>query len=698
MKKSVLIIFLASSLISCSLLSTKKLTYPSGIIFPIENAEEITYKGEIIDQVSRDGDNVYFSTRKGFVYCIDSKKALILDKSSKVSPFFIPNVKGFVRLVSFQNPAIIWIYESPEPLQSPVYLGRENIYVFDRENTLFCLDRKGSPRWEIKIEEDITSDILEFQDKVYFGTEKGSFYAINVANGEKCWVSQAAEAIRSNPVAAENVIMFGSDDQHLYFMNKEGLLIEKIKFGDKIQTSLETDGNSLYFGTDDHYFYCMDVKKRRMKWKAKVGGKVVVPPVTDRGRIYFLCWNSVLYCLDKSSGTIVWWKAVPSRSFYHLELIESRIVVSSLSSYLVCFEVTKGEQVGFFDATQEIKSNPEWIPPFLLINLYNQQFDQGSLVIMKKLVQAIMTPSLASPRKTNEEIVFNVSSTGFFMPQYEFHLTHFVKIGFNFNSFIYMRMSEDKEIVQEKSEKNTWNWFPEREGIYKIGILVEDEKEKAEAETSFLIERVEPQASLTSSKESPQKPKEEIEFVSSSQGFTLPQYQFSLSRMVKVRFGFNLFVFLEEKREVVQEKSDNNVWTWIPEEEGIYVIRILIEDETEEDEAEITFLIEREKTQVILSSSKEPAQKTNEEIVFTASAQGFSIPKYEFFLGRLDKVCFGFNFFIFIEREEAQVVQEGSEQNTWAWQPEEEGIYRIKVITTEGEKTAETEMLFLIEK
>ncbi|MCK4430328.1 MAG: hypothetical protein KAW19_03405, partial [Candidatus Aminicenantes bacterium] len=78
-----------------------------------------------------------------------------------------------------------------------------------------------------------------------------------------------------------------------------------------------------------------------------------------------------------------------------------------------------------------------------------------------------------SPQEISKEIVFNASATGFYLPRYEF----------------YIKKGKEKEIVKEKSEQNSWAWFPEKEGTYIVGIVVVDEKEKAEAEISFVVEK-----------------------------------------------------------------------------------------------------------------------------------------------------------------------------------------------------------------
>jgi len=437
----------------CTFFSSKTPPYPEGIVFPLVKDEEIPYKGEIINSIERDNANLYFSTTRKFVYCMDGVERDIL-----------------------------WEFEAPELLASPPYLGSENIYVYDENHALYCLDRKGKPVWlhrkpeliwKKDVKEKITSGVTEFQNRIFFGTEAGDFFALKTDDGEELWHFRAGGAIRSTPVLFGDNIIFGCDDHSLYFLSLGGELKDKIEVGEKIQSIPLVERKHLYFGADDHYFYCFDLKSRKRKWRVKTGGRIFTAPIADKNRVFMLCWNNVLYCFDKKTGTAIWWKSIPSRSYYNLEISGDKIVVTSLSSILVAFDMETGESVGSYDAGQEIKSNPVWFDPYVLINLYDKREEEGKLLFLKKEVNVILKPSRKSPQKLEGEIVFNVSTVGFFNPEYEFYL---IKRG-------------KKTVVQEKSEMDSWGWFPENMGKYTIGVEVTDEKESKEIEIPFIIEK-----------------------------------------------------------------------------------------------------------------------------------------------------------------------------------------------------------------
>ncbi len=453
----VFILLLILSLSSCSLFKVKTPPYPDGITFPMEKIWENSFESGPIEVIHREKNNLYFSTREGKVICfnIEAKKAA-------------------------------WVFQVKGKIESPLYRGQDNFYVHNENGLLYCLSLQGKLIWKTKIGDKITSGIYESGSRVYIGTEKGKLIAFN-EKGEKLWFFKSGGEIKSIPIVAASKVIFGCDDGKVYFINTDGILISTCETEGKVRGSFLVDNNLLYFGSYDHYFYCFDIKKHKVKWRIKTGGIINSFPVFWGKRIYFLSYNNVLYCLNKKNGTIIWWAPVPARSFFRLEFADDKIVVSSMSDNLMCFDAKTGEHKGSYNALWEAGSNPLWVDPNLIISVYDENEETAKLLFMQKEVKVSLSASKTSPQNVNEEIVFTADVTGFYLPQYEFYSRRFIKINFSFFPLLMVPVNLEREIVQAKSEENTWICYPEDEGIYRIEVLVEDEKEKSEAEMYFKI-------------------------------------------------------------------------------------------------------------------------------------------------------------------------------------------------------------------
>lgn len=564
MKKSAALLSVILFCNFCSLFKAKVVPYPSGVIFPVAEDHELSYDGEIISPIQKKDHLLYFSTRKGKGYCLDGEKR-----------------------------EMVWQFDCPAPLVCPPYLSESRIFVYDRENFLYCLDRDGKLVWKTALANKLTSGIAESGAQVYVGSNKGLLFCLSTENGKEVWQFQAGGAIQSNLVIWRDTVLFGCDDHHVYSVDDRGRQRGKHDSGGKIGKTLTVDENLLFFGTENRYLHCVNLNRHKTKWKIRPGGATFVPPVVAGNRVFFLCWNCVLYCVNKKNGTILWWNSVPSRSYYRVEVIEKKVVASSFSSKLVCFDTQTGEDKGTYDASGEIKSSPAWLAPFLTVNLYDRDSDTGKLVFLKKVVKVILASSEKSPHNKNDEIIFTARASGFHLPQYEFFLTRFIAARF-YPDIFFLFKEGDRTVVQEKSDSSTWNWFPDEEGYYRVEVAVEDEREKAQAEFPFLIQKEEIAVSLSSSLASPQAVGQEITFTANLSGFVAPRFEFHLSRLKLGRVPGTFSLLFAEKEEVARDLSEESSWTWTPGVEGLYVISVVVEGGQDKATARKIFTIKKE--------------------------------------------------------------------------------------------------------
>ena len=423
----------------------------------MKKIRENSFESQPIEVIHREKNNLYFSTREGKVICFD------IEAKKKAWEF---KVKG--------------------EIEAPLYRGHDNFYMHNDKGLLYCLSLDGRLIWKTKIGDKITSGIYESGARVYLGTEKGKLIALN-EKGEKLWFFKSGGVIKSIPISDAGKVIFGCDDGKVYFINTDGILISTYETEGKVRGSFLVANNLLYFGSYDHYFYCLNIKRCKVKWRIKTGGIIHSFPVSWGKRIYFMSYNNVLYCLNKKNGSIIWWTTLPARSFFRLEFADNKIVVSSMSNKLMCFDAKTGKQKGSYNALWEAGSNPLWAAPNLIVSVYDEDKEAAKLIFMQKEVKVSIVAAETSPLNVNEEVVFKAEVAGFYLPQYEFYSHRFMKINFGFFPFLMVPFTLEREIIQAKSEDNSWSWYPEKEGIYKVEVKVEDEKEILEAEIYFEI-------------------------------------------------------------------------------------------------------------------------------------------------------------------------------------------------------------------
>jgi outer membrane protein assembly factor BamB len=429
--------------LSCSLFKARIAPYPTGVIFPLEEAGRVEFEGRIVGRLAQDeAGRVFFSTDKGYLYCLDSA-----------------------------TKEISWFFTNPFPFGSAPVLGQERLFVWDREGSLFCLDKKGLYLWDSKIADGISSPISLDRERVYVATEEGSLDALSQDRGEFLWRFETGGTVTAAPVFFDNQIYLGSGDGKIYIMSPKGRLRGTIDIGSPIQVTPLVDGHRLYVGAEDRTFQCYDLRRNKRKWKITAGGRLLASPRADRKRVFFQASNGVLYALDKKGGNVLWWWISPSKSRHDLEFDEEKVLATSSSPYFYTLDVKSGKTIGKYDAKEEIRSNPVWAEPYLFFALFDPSVSKGRIVILRKEMSVRLSPSLASPQPVGTEVGFTASATGFYRPQFEFSLVR----------------GEERTIVQAASEQTTWVWFADKEGSYTISLKATDEKHSQEVEISYEI-------------------------------------------------------------------------------------------------------------------------------------------------------------------------------------------------------------------
>jgi outer membrane protein assembly factor BamB len=447
--KLVLAGIICAAAAGCGFFSLKPVPLTSGPVFPLVQSRSLSYGGQVIPPGLKDGAYYYFATDRGQVLAIDVGRR-----------------------------AIAWDFKASHPISLPLSLGRESVYAVDDENIIYRLDRSGWLLWSRGLAETVTGPLAEIEECLYVGTEQGGLYCLQPETGQDIWKFKTKAALRTGALLWKDrqgrpFILCGGDEGRLFFLGSGGRLRGDMDCGAKISVPPLLEGDRLYVGTEGQMFLCLDLSRRRTKWRLRMAGLPARPAVADHKRIFFLTAQGLLVCLNKRSGEILWWRTLSSRCGFDLELADGQVIAASISSGLVSFDARNGEEVGRFQAPGELRSNPAWMNPSLLVHVFDDQKDEGRLIFLRREAKVTLSASKESPQKIGEEITVTAGATGFRAPSFQFRL----------------RSRAGENVVQDTSAQETWTWLPEEEGEFVIVVRVSDSQETMEGEMPFRIIR-----------------------------------------------------------------------------------------------------------------------------------------------------------------------------------------------------------------
>ncbi len=126
---------------------------------------------------------------------------------------------------------------------------------------------------------------------------------IDPAIGEYKWQFDVGGGIWSSPTVAEGVVYFGSNDHHLYAVDIEtGQERWKFETEGMIYSNPTVADGLVYVGSIDHHLYAIDSQTGREMWKFETGGPVVSTPAIANGIVYFGSGCSVFICIGLSDS------------------------------------------------------------------------------------------------------------------------------------------------------------------------------------------------------------------------------------------------------------------------------------------------------------------------------------------------------------------------------------------------------------
>jgi outer membrane protein assembly factor BamB len=133
-------------------------------------------------------------------------------------------------------------------------------------------------------------------------------------NGAHIWAFETGGRVYSSPAPKKDEVYFGSDDGRLYRVDVDsGVLIWEFKTGDRIRTSPALDDKNAYFASWDGFLYAVDMEQGVQAWKAPIAPFSISSPAIQNGRVYVGDEAGALHCFEAATGKAVWQVSVGDR-------------------------------------------------------------------------------------------------------------------------------------------------------------------------------------------------------------------------------------------------------------------------------------------------------------------------------------------------------------------------------------------------
>jgi outer membrane protein assembly factor BamB len=198
----------------------------------------------------------------------------------------------------------VWTHAIDDQIRSTPTIAGNRTFLAGCDSKLHVVDLdtgKGVAAVDIRDQTGSTPAVLG--DLVYFGTEGGSFFAIDWKKAEVVWTYRDEVHMlpyRSSAAVTREAIVFGGRDKFVRAVSPAtGDPIWEFATRGRVDGSPIIAGQRVYIGSADGRFYVLDRASGALVWQVETGGRFSASPAAADGRIVIGNEDGVLYCLGE---------------------------------------------------------------------------------------------------------------------------------------------------------------------------------------------------------------------------------------------------------------------------------------------------------------------------------------------------------------------------------------------------------------
>lgn len=260
-----------------------------------------------------------------------------------------------------------------------VYFGTDN-------GTFFAVDQAtGALVWQFEVGKHpegkgVFSSPALYDGVVYFGAYDGNVYALDAETGNEKWRNGYADWIGSSPALAPRERLLYIGCEFGLFRKRGGIAAIDMKSGTTRWTDRTpqlTHGSPLHIpeehmvviGSNDGALYAYDAARGTRKWWMQTGGDIKTRPAYDakRQQVLVPSMDGRLYALSAKDGALRWAFLTHGGIYSNPLVVDDRVLVASLDKSLYAVDLESGKEErefatgGRIFASPRIADNALWI-------------------------------------------------------------------------------------------------------------------------------------------------------------------------------------------------------------------------------------------------------------------------------------------------------------------------------------------------
>jgi len=339
---------------------------------------------------------------------------------------------------AYINPYTVeWYFQSKN--FSPEYVVNKSTPVVDDERVYFGSDSgffwainqsDGTIAWKKKVGwhpkgKSIFSTPIIHDGVVFFGAYDGNVYALDCVTGKKKWIYMEADWIGSSPAISEDLELVFIGLEFGLFKKQGGIAALDLHTGKKkweyimpeythCSPAYDQKTRTVAIGSNDNVAYLFNAKNGKLLWKYEVGGPIKGQPTFDRvrKRVIFASHDGGLYIFNIKTGKLIYTFQTEFAIYSNPEIHENRVYFSSCDKKVYCLDLDTFELHWSFQAVTRIFATPKIIGDHVYIGTNGARMYKLDIKTGKEIDFFQVTE-----RVTNQ-IAYNEKTKRIFLPTY----------------------------------------------------------------------------------------------------------------------------------------------------------------------------------------------------------------------------------------------------------------------------------------
>lgn len=283
--------------------------------------------GEVISRPATDGERIFFGSTNYLIYAMDThckelwsfqtRDRVKADPVVEKGVVYVGSYDGHFYALDAKTGKEIWVF--PE---NDVKTNKPS--EFEIVNQDKKADTTGqtepAPASAPEVKKQGPTDVGGFSYSsaeihngiIFVGNLDYRLYALDAATGQMLWRYKTEAPVTSSPTVANSTVYFGSNDGNVYAINienpKQPTVRWKVPTRDWVNSSVLLDEGTAFIGSNDRRLYALDAKSGGARWSFATRGPAISIPAVFKNLVFIAggAGDGTIYALNKKTGDLHW--------------------------------------------------------------------------------------------------------------------------------------------------------------------------------------------------------------------------------------------------------------------------------------------------------------------------------------------------------------------------------------------------------